>query len=207
MQQYGENYLTAPKIYFHFEFSKIQVEIETERLYIISYRDEDFENCLSLYSDEILTKHFDHGKPRSKTEIEKYLYERGKKFSNEGYPLGLFSIFNKQDMSFLGQVDLVPVEQQETVEIGCILHRKFHNQGFPLEACKVLTYSLVQELNQRDFKYNGDPITRVIATAHPKNYASQRLIKNLGMIFYKSEERFGNPRLWYHCLPCMNKNK
>jgi RimJ/RimL family protein N-acetyltransferase len=41
-------------------------------------------------------------------------------------------------------------------------------------------------------------INRIIATAHPHNHASQRVMAKEGLAFYKKGLRYGgNPRNWY----------
>jgi RimJ/RimL family protein N-acetyltransferase len=197
MRQNCDNFIVKPQISFYFKSNCLNVEINTQRLYIHSYRDSDFENCASLYADEKLAKYFDHGKTRSREEVAHLIRENGYKYFSKMKPFGLFSLFDNQTMVFIGQADLLPADEPGTVEIGCILNRKYHNQGFPLEACRALTFEYIEELNCRGFKNDEIQITKVIATAHPKNYASQKLIKNLEMTFDKIQERFGNPRLWY----------
>ena len=59
-----------PRISFSSESNVLLIEIETEELYIRSYRNNDFEDCVALYGDEKLSKYFDHGQPRSRLEVE-----------------------------------------------------------------------------------------------------------------------------------------
>lgn len=176
---------------------KIHVEIETERLFLKSYSNEDFENCVRLYGDERLAKFFDHGKPRSREEVEDLIFQKNSYFLEGVMPLGLFSIFDKGENRFLGQADLMPTEELGVVELGCIFLREHHNQGYPIEVCRCLMIDYVDYLNRFHSFFKENPISKVIATTHPKNYASQRIIKNLGMTFEKSQERFGRPRFWY----------
>ena len=187
----------CPLITFNCINNTVRVEIETERLYIRSYKDEDLENCIKLYGDQSLTKYFDDGRPKSRHEVIKLTDENGKKFFETGAPFGLFSIFLKSDMSFIGQIDLIPLDAPETVEIGCIFDRKYHNQGYPGEALRAFLFSYVKKLNHQGYTYHGMSIKKVIATVHPANKASKRLVHNLGMTFEKIEERFGHPRLWF----------
>ena len=82
----------------------IKIEKSTDRLYIRSYTEDDYENCLSLYSDPILTQFFDHGKPRTKLEIDRYIEKRGRFFLKKDLPFGLFSVFLSDRVTFIGQV-------------------------------------------------------------------------------------------------------
>jgi RimJ/RimL family protein N-acetyltransferase len=200
MQRDGENFSQKPNISFYRESWSLKVKIETENLYIYSYSEKDFEECVRLYGDEIVTKYFDHGKPRSRVEVENYIAEKGNKHFNKGEPFGLFSIFDKHTGVFIGQVDLLPMGEPGVVEIGCILHECYHSMGIGTEAVRAMVLDYVEILNV-DFKFNEHPIVKVIGTVHPDNILSRKLIKSLGMIFEKSQRRFDNPRLWYAYFP------
>lgn len=189
--------IKKPLIKFFDKNGHVKVEIETSRLVIRSYDNSDFENCLALYGDPIVTKLFDFGKPFTKEEVLELVLEKGHSLFRKKIPLGLFSIFLKEDMSFVGQVDLMPFTESGTLEIGCILHRRYQGQGIGTEVVMIFLENYIDELNKRGYKYHGRPFKRVIATAHPKNVASNALIKHLGFTFNRFEERFGKPRLWY----------
>ncbi len=103
-----------------------------------SYREEDFENCVSLYGCEFITRYFDHGLPRSKHEVKQLILDRGTKYFLNGMPYGLFSIFLKQDLSFIGQVDLLPTEEIDVLEIGFILHKHYQIMVFVVRLLKLL---------------------------------------------------------------------
>lgn len=189
-----------PKIDVYVVDDNVRIKIETERLFINSYSDKDFENCVLLYGDEKLSKYFDYGKSRSQEEVAELVVQRSLNFLNQRIPLGLFSVFDKVEGKFLGQADLLPTDELYEVELGCILRREYHNQGYPVEICKALMVEYIDYINKFHPQLLKAPIHRVIATAHPKNYASQKLIKNLGMTLEKSKERFGQTRLWYSYL-------
>ncbi|MFZ0565209.1 MAG: GNAT family N-acetyltransferase [Chlamydiales bacterium] len=201
MWKSSEDFFSKPKISFNFQYHELQVKIETQRLYICSYQDNDFENCVSLYGNKEITKYFDHGKARSRVEVENLISERGKTYFIKGQPFGLFSVFSKYSMNFMGQVDLVPTNELGTVEIGCILHKQYQDQNFGTESVIALAVHYVDELNFRNIKFNGKAICKVMGTVHPKNVPSNKILKKLGMTFDKYEERFGNPRLWYSYVP------
>jgi [ribosomal protein S5]-alanine N-acetyltransferase len=203
MRQALSRVFLKPHISFHFERDSLQVEIETGRLFICSYRDSDFENCVSLYSDKEITKYFDYGNARTRNEVTAIVQEKAIKYFSQGKPFGLFSIFRKNDMAFIGQIDLLPSEEPGVLEIGFILHKQYQNQGFCTEAAKALIFEYVEELNSKAFKYNGIPISKIIATVHPENKSSRKLLQKIGMTLNKIQERFGNIRLWYSIQPLL----
>lgn len=197
MHQALDNHLLKPHISFRFSANQLQVEIETERLFIQSYEHCDLESCISLYGNGTITKYFDDGNARSKLEVENLISEKGKKYFCENKPFGLFSIFHKQDRTFIGQIDFLPSEELGVAEIGFILHEQYHNQGFCSEAVKAIIFDYVGAVNKLGFECKELPINKIMATVHPKNQPSEKVLQKAGMILDKIQERFGQPRLWY----------
>lgn len=193
-------YTQEASISINSKFSKLSIEGWTERLFIRSYLDIDFRECIGLYSDKEITKYFDHGKPRNSQEIFEFVQERGSRYFERGKPYGLFSIFLKDISIFIGQVDLVPTDNPGEVEIGWIFHKEFQNKGYCSEAVLEFLIPLVIKIQKQGFKSNNLIINRVIATAHPDNLPSNKIIQKAGLSFYQSQLRYGgNPRNWY-CL-------
>ncbi len=182
----------------HARTDRLSIEGYTNRLFIHSYLDTDFENCLALYCDEEITKFFDNGKARTEQETFDYIQERGSRYFDEGLPYGLFSVFLKENDTFIGQVDLVPTGNPGEVEIGWIFHKEFQGKGYCTEAVLDFLLPLISKLHKNKFESNGLPLNRVIATAHPDNIASNKVIQKAGLNIYQFRLRYGgNPRNWY----------
>ena len=192
---------------FRLKSNQLQVTIETERLLIHSYKDTDFEDCISLYGSEAIIKYFDHGKAWTKHEVESLICEKGNKYFSQGKPFGLFSIFHKETKAFIGQIDLLPSDELGVVEVGFILHAQYHNQGFCSEAVKSVIFDYVEILNNGNFQCDELPINKVMATVHPKNEPSRKVLLKAGMTLEQIQGRFGQPRLWYSvAIPLIIKN-
>ncbi len=58
-------------------------------------------------------------------------------------------------------------------------------------------FDYVSEVNLRKFRCIAIPVFKIIATVHPDNQSSIKLLEKLGMIFERNLNRFGRPRLWY----------
>lgn len=184
------------KCEFDFAGDSLKISIETNRLIIRSYNQLDLDYCLSIYSNPRLARFFDNGKPKSTSEIEKLVQERGINNFSSGKPFGLFSIFEKKTNIFLGQLDFLPFnENNDIFEIGCIIDRPFHGRNISQEALYSIVHYYPVDLNKQ-FS-SSIKIRKIIATAHPKNIASHRLIKFLGLSYIKTENRFNSERNWY----------
>jgi ribosomal-protein-alanine N-acetyltransferase len=193
-----DNLLHIENISIYKHADQLSIEGFTDRLFISSYTHEDFERCLSLYGDKELTQYFDHGRPRTPKEIFEYVRERGRRYFDQGLPFGLFSVFLKDTNTFVGQVDLVPTDKPGEVEIGWIFSMEFHHQGLCTEAVLSFLMPLIHRLAQMKFKAKGVVINRVIATAHPENIPSNKIIQKAGLALYRTGLRYGGkPRNWY----------
>lgn len=194
--KFSEAQISKSQILFNFIGEAVEVEIHTERLLIRSYKLEDFEKSLSLYGNASLVQFFDHGKPRSKEEVE-ILINQSTLYFAKGEPFGLFTVISKDTGCFLGHIDVFPGTDPSICEIGYIFDENHHGQGYCTEAVKNLIFAYLITLNKKASLFLNSPISEVIATVHPKNVASRKILEKVGMTFVKSQNRFDNPRLWY----------
>lgn len=107
------------------------------------------------------------------------------KYSKENPGLGLWTAYLKDTGAFIGWYILKHLLETGEVEIGFRLKKKFWGQGYSTEVSK--------ELVKHAFDTVG--LKRVIAITRPDNFASQAVIKKVGL---KEEgtETFYN----IHCL-------
>jgi RimJ/RimL family protein N-acetyltransferase len=173
--------------------------IETERLLIESYKPCHLQKSISLYSDPEITRFYDSGKPKSVPMILSFVETYGIKPFQQGKKLGLFSIFIKDTCDFVGHIDLTLFDEtSETLEIGYILSKQYQGQGLGTEAAYAMIFEYIPYLQDLGYYYK-----KVIATAHPQNVPSQKVLQKIGFIFEKEQNRFNQPRYWYS-LDLMN---
>lgn len=176
----------------------VQIEGVTARLFIRSYKSKDYDLSASLYRDPVITRYFDHGQPRTPEEINTYIKGRGTTYFQKGLPYGLFSVFLKDSGQFIGQIDLVPTDTPGALEIGWIFKKQFHGKGYCSEAGQEFLMPLIDQLVQLGYRSGNQVINKVIATAHPDNQASRKVITKLGLKFVRSGLRYSNnPRNWF----------
>jgi [ribosomal protein S5]-alanine N-acetyltransferase len=186
--------------FFHIcpENGSLQVHLETSRLRIRSIDKNDLPFSTALYGDPELTRLFDSGKPLSPIEVLELIKGKGRDDFLKGNPWGIFSIFDKETNHFIGHIDLFPSELlTRSLEIGYIISQNAKGKGFGIEAARCFVFDFVPLLLQKGYINQEFPIDNIIATVHPENYSSRRLLDKLGMKFQKSLERFGQPRYLY----------
>lgn len=175
------------------KISLAPIKIETDRLLIRPYNTLDFEKSVALYGNPVITKFFDYGIPRSRTEVKKLTEKASKPFS-KGHLFGLFSILKKDTMQFIGHLDCLPTKTTGIFEIGYILDQHFQKQGYCTEAMQAFLFEYIPLIKK---KMKSNPPQGIIATVHPENQPSQKILKKMGMKFNSFEIRFRNPRMKY----------
>lgn len=186
------------KIYSCCITKSIQIEIETERLIIRNYRNQDIPDSVMVYGDSEITGYFDSGKPKSKSEVLDLINNKGISYFLKGQPWGIYSIISKESKQFLGHLDLFPCDfDYESIEIGYILSKNAQGKGFGSEAAKAFIENFLKKSKSFNFFSELALYRYIIATVHPENLPSKKVLEKLGMQKKDSLNRFNNPRDLY----------
>ena len=170
------------------------VTLETVRLRIRPYRLEiDEENSTSLYGDARVTTWFDHGQPRTKEETLKMVHRMGLLAFNSNTYTGLFTVLTKRDEQFVGHCDIMPTKEPGELEIGSIVRAEMQSCGLGTEIAFALQAYFLELLAQKVI-INGHVLHQVIATVHPNNIASTRLLQKIGFEQTDTIEKYGSVR-------------
>jgi RimJ/RimL family protein N-acetyltransferase len=147
--------------------------LQTSRLLLREWRDEDLEPFVALNDDAEVTRFLRGGNGYTREDsLERFAHMRDH-WAERGY--GLFATELRSTGSFIGFVGVEdPVflpEVMPSVEIGWRLARDVWGQGLATEAAtEVLRWSF-EELG----------LDRIVSVIHPDNTASIRVAEKLGM--------------------------
>lgn len=163
------------------------VEIETERLLLRGWRDEDMEPYARMCADPEVMRLV--GGIRTRDEVEEGI----KRFIRhwEERRFGMWAVEEKASGSFVGFVGLLYQEDwpegEHKVEVGWRLDRRFWGRGLATEGALV---SLRYGLEERGLE-------RIISMTVPENIASWRVMEKIGLS-YQGETRWrGTDVVWY----------
>ena len=114
-------------------------QLETERLRLRAHRPEDFEDCVSLWSDPIVVRYIG-GKPHTREEI----WARTLRYVGHWAWLkfGLWAVIEKSTGHFVGEVGYAIHKREmepplgNRPELGWVLARQFHRKGYATEAVR-----------------------------------------------------------------------
>lgn len=159
---------------FHVKQRKGQVDMQLEsgRLLLRRYRDEDFEFLYSLLKQPEVMRHIGDGQVKSRQQAFEFLYWIYRMYK-EHPEYGLFLLVRKADGKRIGHAGLVPqsVNGQAELEVGYWLAPEFWGAGYAREAARLLC--------ERGFAQHRQ--SALVSLIQPKNQASQKVAKALGM--------------------------
>lgn len=143
------------------------VELETKRLVLRQWRNEDFEPYAEICADEEVMRYLS-GKSFTRAETWRHMAFIVSHWQLLGY--GHFAVQEKSSGRFAGRIGFLNPEGWPGFEIGWTLGRHFWGKGYATEgAHRALEYAF-DELDQ----------SHVISLIHPDNLPSVRVAERLG---------------------------
>lgn len=160
------------------------VEIETSRLQLRPFTQDDLDDLFRLYSDAEVMKYLS---PRSKEQTQASLNKHIQHWQD--YNFGMWAVVYKDSGRMIGRCGLGFLDNTPEVELGYVFDKSYWRMGIATEAAiATLKYGF------REIKLN-----RIVAIAHPQNIASVRVIQKAGMK-YEKNARFYNVDVVYYAV-------
>ncbi len=169
-------YLILSLIFFITNITSTEFVLETPRLIIRPFNYQDFNLLYPLLSDPQVMAHSRDGALDiigTKNYLDKRII---KPFNKQGW--GRYALFNKLNRDFIGFCGLtvhVLDDNQEYIELGYKIIRKFWNQGYASEAALCI----------KNYAVNILGIKEIISIIEPSNLASIKIAQKVGLIFWK----------------------
>lgn len=140
--------------------------METNRLAIRNFIEEDFEDLYEYLSDEEVVKYEPY---EVKTIDECKQIARDRANSNDFFAVCL----KEENEKVIGNIYFAKIDPDEieTYEVGYVFNKKYWRNGYAREALKSVINYAFGELNVR----------RITAMCNPMNEASWRLLESVGM--------------------------
>lgn len=146
--------------------------IESDRLYMRPFKDEDAEPMLEYHSDPEICRYIPWN-VRTLEEVQKSISENKTAYSlnAEGDYLTL-ALCRKSDDQLIGQMNaMYRSKEHQKGEFGYVINPKFGGQGYASEAAKALISAL----------FDSGLFHRVIANIDVRNTPSWKLTERIGM--------------------------
>jgi ribosomal-protein-alanine N-acetyltransferase len=169
-------YLFLPIVLLSHKILSFDFIFETARLKFRAFNNQDFNILYPLLSDPLVMAHSRDGfldMEGTKIYLEKRII---KPFVKQGW--GRYALFDKFNIEFVGFCGLTVHtldDNQEYVELGYKIIRKFWNQGYATEAA----------IGVKDYAKDVLGIKEIISIIESSNLASIKVAQKVGLSFWK----------------------
>ncbi len=164
----------------------MQILLETERLVLRRFTEDDADNLFDLDSDPAVMRFITGGESTSRDEIENYTLPRFLHYYERFAGFGFWAAIEKSTGEFLGWFALQPPEAEspDKVELGYRLRKSAWGKGYATEGSRALIRKEFAELGARS----------VFAQTMAVNAASRRVMEKAGLAYMRTfHEEWENP--------------
>lgn len=143
--------------------------IETERLILREYTQDDFKELYEILSDPVTMQHYP--KPYDEAGTKRWLDWSLNNYATYGF--GLWAVVLKETGTFIGDCGLTmqPIDGQQLPEIGYHIHKDHWRRGYAKEAAKAV----------RDWAFENRNFDTLYSYMHHTNVASYSTAQAVGM--------------------------
>lgn len=167
------------------------VEIETDRLRLRRWREEDLEPYARICADPEVMRYMTGGgdaaftREQSEEQVERFI----RRWEEHGF--GLWAVEEKYSGAFIGRIGLMRqddwLEGKHKTEVGWLLDRAFWGRGLATEGARSSLYHGFEELG----------LERIISIIQPANLASRRVAEKVRMTLRGETRWRGHDVVWY----------
>ncbi|MGH3716988.1 MAG: GNAT family N-acetyltransferase [Micromonosporaceae bacterium] len=149
------------------------VYLETERLVLREFTEDDVDNIVELDADPEVVHFITGGEPTSREDVAEVILPRWLRYYAESPGLGFWAAEEKATQEFLGWFHLRPGEGHppDEPELGYRLRRSAWGKGYATEGCRALI--------DKGFAEHG--VRRVLAETMLVHTASRRVMEKSGL--------------------------
>jgi len=159
--------------------NKESIILQTKRLYLRKFNENDVDNLLNITSDKDVMRFFPSTLDRAETQ--KFLHQIIEAYERDGHSFWAAEL--KEDNDFVGMVGLLlqQVDGKNEIEIAYRVVKKYWRQGFASEAAQACRIYAFQKLK----------CNRLISLISLDNIVSKGVAKKVGMLFERRTFKFG----------------
>ncbi len=159
--------------------------LETERLYIRQFTNDDLAELIELRSDAEVIKYLGGKKMQNPEALEIRLQFYIGCYEKFGF--GMAAMIWKDTGEMIGWSGLQPLDGTNEIEVGYGMSREFWGKGIGFEAAKAWL----------EFGFEKANLERIVAVAYPENIGSRRIMEKCGMKYEKTEAHYGADCVFY----------
>jgi len=155
--------------------------LETERLILKTSTRENFLQVYQLLSDPDVMRYIGNG-PKAENEVREGLEKMIKHQERHGFAFG--DIYLKNSGEYIGRAGLIYLamnDDQDEIEVGYQLHKKYWGQGYATEITKALI----------NWGFEHLQLEQIVAVIQTENQLSQRVLEKSGLNYAGKSTYYG----------------
>ena len=153
--------------------------ITTTRLSLRPFTLDDIDSLHQILEIPGILQYFPNPDPPERERVEKLIKRQIKHWQDYGY--GWWAVVSRAEKQLIGWSGLQYLPDTDEIEIGYLLSKPFWGKGLATESA----------IAGLDFGFDRLGLREIIGIVHPENFASQGVLKKIGMQFIKQTEYFG----------------
>ena len=158
------------------ESGKMKIYLETERMILREFTQNDLDLLVDLDSDPEVTRYINGGKPTPKDYIFERVMPRILNYYTNTSQLGIWATLDKKDLAFMGWFHFRRYQPDPTeIELGYRFKRQYWGRGLATEGSKALIQKGFEELD----------LDVIVAITDPEHGASRRVLEKAGLTYEK----------------------
>lgn len=159
--------------------------IETERLILRTYAQQDLETVYLMVSDPEIRRFFPEGPDIKREDVLASLPRRLGFWRDNGF--GQFGVFEKAGGKMAGYCGLKYLDNTPEVEIYYGFFRESWGKGYATESATAVLR----------FGFQETPLERIVGVTHTENYASQKVLEKIGLKREKLSFSYGMEVIYF----------
>jgi RimJ/RimL family protein N-acetyltransferase len=161
------------------------IELETERLTLRIFRQNDFERYAAICANPEVMRYLNYDKTLTRLEAWQQMAMFIGHWRLRGY--GIWAVEERKSRNFVGRIGFFNPEGWPGFELGWVLGRKYWGKGYAREgARRALAYAFTEMAQEH-----------VISLIHPDNHRSIRVAEQIGERLEGRTELLGQEVLIY----------
>jgi len=184
---------------------ELSVILETERLKIVSVRQEHLDEYVKLFGDPKVMEKFGDGKPKTQLYVQNRFVVWTDRWKTTD-PYSALTIFSKASNEFIGHIVLGHGDKPGEAEAACVIHEQFWKQKYGTEAAAALSGTYAPATVLAGYLLNGQPLEAIYATARIDNVGSNAILQQKGAKLITTSVEYGGIRHRYVSHPFRPQN-
>jgi ribosomal-protein-alanine N-acetyltransferase len=159
--------------------------LQTERLVLRPFREEDLDDLAALYGDPLVMRFLGEGRAKTREQTRELLRRAIEHWRRHGF--GIWALLDRQDDRFVGRAGVAHLHDLGDAELSYTLARRCWGRGLATEAVREVLRHALAVLR----------LPRVLGVAQVDNIASQQVMRKVGMTLRGPYRDDGKPALLY----------